>query len=121
MKSEQSTNRRRRVPVLLVAAALLGGCTGMMLGGGGSAGSPIGQDTRSGPALASDQRITSVIRNRFAIDAELDDQDLSVETMRGVVTLRGAVDDYALRERAARLARDVDGVLRVSNQIALRR
>lgn len=112
---------RPGIPVLLVAAAILCGCTGMLLGSGGSAGRPIGHDTRSGTALASDQRITSVIRNRFAVDAELDAQGLSVETMRGVVTLRGAVDDYALRERAARLARDVDGVLRVSNQIALRR
>ena len=121
MKSERGMNRRRPVSFLLVAAALLSGCTGMMLGGGGSAGRPIGQDTRSSQALASDQRITAIIRNRIAIDAELDGQELSVETMRGVVTLRGAVDEYALRERAARLARDVDGVLRVSNQIALRR
>ena len=114
-------NDLQRLAVLGVLAVALGGCTGMMLGGGQSAGRPIGQDTRSASALASDQRISATITNRFAVDDELGRQRISVDTVRGVVTLRGAVDDYLLRERAARLARDVAGVVRVNNQIALQR
>lgn len=106
---------------LIFTVVTLCGCTSMMLGNGTSAGRPIGQESRDATALASDQQITSIVRNRFMADDELNAMQLGVGTLRGVVTLRGSVDSYALRDRAARLANDVDGVLRVNNQIDIER
>ena len=110
---------RNLFPVLCILA--LSGCTSMLLGNGPSAGRPIGQDSRSSTALASDHQITAIVRNRFLADDELNATRLRVDTLRGVVTLRGSVDSYALRDRAARLAADVDGVVHVANQIGIQR
>ena len=101
---------RWAVAATLLLALQLSGCTGMMLGGGGSAGKPIGSG--GGGAEASDLQIEATIRARFSV---------SVESVGGVVTLRGAVPAYAARDHAVRLAADVEDVVRVSNQIQIRR
>lgn len=110
-----------RLLILIFTAIVLCGCTSMLLGNGTSAGRPIGEESRDATELASDHRITATVRNRFMADDELNAMRLGVGTLRGVVTLRGSVDSYALRDRAARLANDVDGVLRVNNQIGIER
>lgn len=107
--------------LILLLATLQCGCTAMMMGGGHSAGRPIGTDSRSTTAVASDQRITAIIRNRYVVDDELSGQAISIVTVQGVVTLGGSVDSYPLRDRALRIASDVPGVIRVTNQIAIRR
>ena len=107
--------------LIVLLAAFQFGCTAMMLGGGQSAGRPIGTDGRSTTAVVSDQRITAIIRNRYVADDELSEQRISIVTVQGVVTLRGSVDSYPLRDRAVRLAADVPGVTRVTNQIAISR
>ena len=104
--------------VMLVAFAGLSGCTSMLVGGSGaSAGRPIGQDNRSASNVARDNRITAAIRARFAADAELGNASLNVDTRQGVVTLRGTLPAFDQRDRAVRLARDVEGVVRVQNQV----
>jgi len=109
-------------PTLILAGLFaLSGCSAMMLGDAGTAGPPIGADTRSAPAAASDRSITAAILGRYAASEGLSGRGLRVDTRRGVVTLRGSVDSYGLRDEAFRLASDVAGVVRVDNQIAIRR
>ena len=110
-----------RLVAVGVIAMFLSGCTSMLLGNGQSAGRPIGTESRSAATLATDQRITAIIRNRFEADEDLSGASLSIRTVDGVVTLRGSVYDFVLRDRAVRLARDVPGVERVSNQIVIGR
>jgi len=93
----------------------------MLLGGGGSAGGSIGEDSRSSISRDQDRQITTTIRGRYAASEALQAAALRVSTVRGVVTLQGDVDDYALRSQAVRLATDVAGVVRVSNQIRISR
>ena len=114
-------NKTRLVSLaaLLVLALPLSACTGMLLGGGGSAGRPIGSGTEG--AQAGDLQIEATIRARFSASSVLDDSNLNVESRGGVVTLRGTVPAYAARDHAQRLASDVDGVVRVSNQIQISR
>lgn len=102
-----------------LALVLLAGCTSMMLGGGQSSGRPIGSDSRTQTAQASDLRITAIVRNRINYDDELGGQDIRIDTLRGVVTLRGSVESYTQRDRAGRLAMDVPDVERVVNQLAI--
>ena len=117
----KSAQRPRSVVTVLVAAIALGGCTSMLTGATGpSAGRPIGKDDRSAATLSRDGEITKTIRARYAADADLGAASLIVETRSGLVTLKGTVRSYEHRDRAVRLARDVDGVARVYNQIAVR-
>ena len=112
---------RRTLAVLVASAVVLGGCTSMLTGAGGpSAGRPIGKDDRSAATLSRDGQITKTIRARYAADPDLGAASLIVETRNGFVTLKGTVGSYEDRDRAVRLARDVDGVARVYNQIAVR-
>lgn len=110
-------------PLVLLAglslAVQLSACTGMLLGGGNSAGRPIG--STAGQSEAGDLQIEATIRARFNASSVLDGSTLSVESVGGVVTLRGSVSAYAARDHAERLAADVNGVDRVSNQIQISR
>lgn len=116
-------NRQIPKPLIILLglslAAQLGACTGMLLGGGNSAGRPIG--STAGRSEASDLQIEATIRARFNASGVLDGSSLSVESVGGVVTLRGSVPAYAARDHAERLAADVNGVDRVSNQIQISR
>ncbi len=107
--------------MIAIAVIALSGCTSMLVGGGGTtAGRPIGQDSRAAATVARDDRITATIRSRYAADRDLSVAALVVETRDGAVTLRGTLSDFGHRDRAVRLARDVDGVIRVHNRISVR-
>lgn len=106
---------------LTITLPALFACTSMLVGtGGSSAGKPIGTDSRSTAEASQDARISTIIRNRFGADASLAAARLQVVTSRRIVTLKGTVPGFDDRDRAGRLAQDVEGVVRVQNQIAVR-
>ena len=72
--------------------------------------------TRAGK-LIDDSAITAQIATRIARDAELSALRIDVDTKNGAVVLRGPAPTDAARKRAAELARGVDGVLSVDNQL----
>jgi hyperosmotically inducible protein len=98
-------------------ALVLSGCTAMLLGGGNSDGTRLGGGSRSSTQMASDNAISSSVRNRLIDDAVLGRYDLRVETVNGRVILDGTVGSYEARERATRLAGAVEGVQRVDSRI----
>jgi hyperosmotically inducible protein len=67
-----------------------------------------------GDALIT-ERVTSAIQG----DSVLRKMDISVETRDGVVHLKGFVDSMSQVDRAAALARKVEGVTAVRNTIRL--
>jgi osmotically-inducible protein OsmY len=96
--------RSEAVRRALILLALLGaGCRG-------SSPRPVAE-------RVSDVTITSAVRAHLAGDAHLTGLDLGVATYRGVVTLTGRVQRESQRERAARLAGQVEGVRGVRNLI----
>ena len=102
--------------VLLGTALILAGCSSLMMtGGGGSYNS--GGDERSRTASAKDTAITAAVRSRHADDPTVGPFDVGVRTVNGQVTLTGTVGSYAARNQAYRLARQVDGVSSVVNQV----
>ena len=112
---------RTRLALSLLLCGVLAACTSALLGGTGApAGRPIGTDARTAATVDQDNRISAVIRSRFRADAELRNASLTVVTRRGRVTLQGHVPSFELRDRAMRLATDVNGVAGVSNHIAIR-
>ncbi|MFA7680853.1 MAG: BON domain-containing protein [Pigmentiphaga sp.] len=68
---------------------------------------------------ASDTAVTAKIKAAFVKEKELSALDISVETTRGVTTLSGKVDAQAQVDLAERVARDVEGVQDVHNNITV--
>jgi len=74
--------------------------------------------TASQPAPAPDDAsITMAVQARYYGAEKVRGHDLTVSTRDGVVTVGGAVDTEAAKQRALALAREVAGVTRVEDQV----
>ena len=68
---------------------------------------------------AADDAIAAAVNERLASDAELRALHIEVQVAAGRVRLRGAAPDTARRARITALARGVDGVVEVVNQVSV--
>jgi hyperosmotically inducible periplasmic protein len=100
--------KSKRTFVLLCAAGLLGlaGCA----------------NTGAGNFL-NDVDVSARVKSAFLAEPSLKSMmmDISVSTEAGVVTLSGAVKNRGLRAKAVSVARSVDGVKRVNDQLTVQR
>ena len=69
---------------------------------------------------AKDVAITTSIKAELARDPTLSALKIDVDTAAGRVALLGSAPDAAAKERATTLARKVDGVVGVDNQLVIR-
>ncbi|MFP3939379.1 MAG: BON domain-containing protein [Thermoanaerobaculia bacterium] len=99
--------RHRRIPPILVTVLFAAVAT---LAAGCATTQPMGQQV-------DDATITTRVKRTLAGDPGVRAFELDVDTMDGVVTLRGSVDDPAASRQAEQLARDVRGVRSVQNRI----
>ncbi len=74
---------------------------------------------KAGDALA-DTAITTKVKTAMLADADVKGLQIEVETRNGVVTLRGTVDSAQAADRAAALARGVDGVTSVDSRLTVK-
>lgn len=102
---------------VLAASLALSSCTGLLLGGGSGGGAPLGSDTRSSSQAATDNAISAEVRERLGNDNAVSRFRIGVYTVNRRVTLSGTVDSYAARDQAVRVARTVQGVSMIDNQI----
>lgn len=65
----------------------------------------------------NDRAITSAVEQKLQSDSQLMGSRINVETIGGEVTLKGSVGSYADINRAAELARSIDGVRMVDNRL----
>ena len=72
-------------------------------------------------SYTDDSVITNTIRARYIEDRVVNFGDVGVTTMNGNVRLSGRVDSSTEASRAAQIARSVDGVRSVENDIMVRR
>jgi hyperosmotically inducible periplasmic protein len=86
--------------IMLMAAGLLIGC----------AATP---EQRSTGEVIDDTAITTKVKTSLLGDPMVSGFAISVETLRGVVSLTGIVNSAAERARAIQVAQDVGGVRRV--------
>jgi hyperosmotically inducible periplasmic protein len=75
---------------------------------------------RSTGTYVDDKVISAQVKAELARDAVTKATQIQVETYEGVVQLSGFADTQEAVTRAAEIARDVDGVQRVVNDIRLR-
>ena len=66
-----------------------------------------------------DAAITTGINAELARDATLSALKIDVDTNNGKVAMHGTAPDAAARERATQLAKKVDGVVSVDNQLQI--
>jgi hyperosmotically inducible protein len=69
--------------------------------------------------VMTDGWITSRVHARFVNEDLLKGSDISVDTSKHVVTLKGTVTARAGRNRATTVARQTEGVRRVVNQLTI--
>ncbi|WP_088278983.1 BON domain-containing protein [Ideonella sp. A 288] len=77
-----------------------------------------GQETVG--AYIDDSTITTQIKGRFIDNKQVDAAAISVETLNGTVMLSGFAKNSAERATAETIARGVNGVKSVRNEIAIR-
>lgn len=68
----------------------------------------------------SDDAIYDSVRRKLASDPLVKGGALEVDVQQGVVTLRGAVEQPKQKSKAEKIARKVDGVKKVINQLEVR-
>lgn len=100
-----------RHPLLALAAALV------LVTASGCAVTR-GQETMG--AYVDDAAITTAVKSRFVEDKQVDAMSIKVETLNGTVMLSGFAKSAAERMTAESLARKVNGVKAVRNELAVR-
>ena len=77
-----------------------------------------GQETVG--AYVDDTGITTLVKTRFIENKQVDAASISVETLNGTVMLSGFAKSSLERNTAENIARGVNGVRMVKNEIAVR-
>jgi len=70
--------------------------------------------------VIDDATVTASVKAMLAEDSTIKAHQVNVETQKGVVQLTGFVDSTTARARAGEIARSVDGVTTVRNDIEIR-
>jgi hyperosmotically inducible periplasmic protein len=73
---------------------------------------------KAGDAI-SDSRITMTVQSKYFASNEVKGHEIDVDTDHSVVTLKGKVDSENARQQAVQIARGVDGVTRVEDQLTI--
>lgn len=84
-----------------------------------SAGTTIAQKTKVAGQAMNDTEITAKIKSILLNEPGLKSLKITVETIKGVVTLSGSVDTQANADKAIKLAESVDDVKSVKNKLAI--
>jgi osmotically-inducible protein OsmY len=89
--------------VVLLVAFYLSGCQAIT-------GETLGQNI-------DDTTITTSVKSKMAVDKASSLTRVGVETTRGTVQLTGVVDSQAKKNKAGEIAKSVDGVKNVVNNL----
>jgi hyperosmotically inducible periplasmic protein len=83
----------------------------------------VGEKTKDGLSktgeVMTDTWITTRVKQRFVADDLLKDSDISVDTDKHVVTLKGTVTNSAGRTKAGTIAKRTEGVRSVVNRLTI--
>ena len=99
---------RRALSVLAMVAALGWGAAGCQTTTGKTAGENV-----------SDASISTMVQSKLTADRMSNFTRVDVDTERGVVNLSGVVPSAEQKARAAEIARQVNGVKRVNNNLQI--
>lgn len=95
------------------------GCVLLAVGAAGTGGYYLGSDSRGVGTVMNDAAITASVKSKLLGDSDIKGLQVNVDTHNGVVTLHGKIQSRSLRRKATSLARGVEGVTRVKNQLEI--
>jgi hyperosmotically inducible periplasmic protein len=85
-----------------------------------ASGCAVTRGQESVGAYVDDATITTQIKSRFVENKDVDAASIKVETLNGTVMLSGFAKDTTEKSTAEAVARRVNGVKSVKNEIAVR-
>ncbi|MBP6251188.1 MAG: BON domain-containing protein [Rubrivivax sp.] len=85
-----------------------------------TAGCAVSRGQQTTGAYIDDATITSQVKSRMLDNPNVAGTSISVETLNGTVMLSGFAKNATEKSTAERIARDVNGVKSVKNEIAVR-
>lgn len=85
-----------------------------------ASGCAVSRGQESVGAYIDDAGITTLVKSRFFEDKDVAGSSISVETLKGTVMLSGFAKSTVERNKAEVIARGVQGVTSVRNEIAVR-
>lgn len=97
---------------LLLSTLLAAGCSSMV------GTNPDGSKKTTGQVI-DDATITSKVKTALLADPDISGLKINVDTAGGIVKLKGEVKSMALRKKAESIAKGVDGVKKVDNQLVI--
>lgn len=107
---------RKLIGLLIVAALpLLGGCVVAALGGATAGGLLVSEDRRTIGTMTEDQGIE--LRTSSRLDDKLRSSHINVTSYNRLALLSGEVPNAGARDEAERIARGVDNVRGVFNEL----
>jgi len=83
------------------------------------AGAYVEDKTSQTVQVVDDAAITTALKIKFVADADLKALDINVDTVGGVVTLTGMAPSATAKNRATEIARTVNGVSNVNNNLTV--
>jgi hyperosmotically inducible protein len=83
-------------------------------------GDKLGAQTSKAGVAIDDSEITSKVKAAIFAEPGLKTLQISVDTVKGVVTLSGSVDSQSISNRAKELANAVAGVQDVENRLVVK-
>jgi osmotically-inducible protein OsmY len=109
----------RTLLMAIMTVNLLSGCAAVIVGGAAAGASAV-HERRSVGTMVDDEGIEWKVRSALHDDKPLNSQShISVISLNGVVLLVGQTPTEALRQQATNLARGVDKVRVVHNELAI--
>ncbi|MEO5954778.1 MAG: BON domain-containing protein [Nitrospiraceae bacterium] len=92
-------------------------CTALVVGGAFITGAVTAADKAMEKTPISDTWLTAKTKIALAADGRVKGRQIDVETTQGVVMLRGKVDSDVAKQAAANIAKLLDGVKSVKNDL----
>lgn len=109
---------RNATRALLTAALVALGVSGCASWRANHANTASNAPAHRGPVeTTADAAITAKVKTAMAMDKDVSASHIDVDTVRGVVTLKGTVKDATERQRAIEIARNVSGVVDVQDEL----
>jgi hyperosmotically inducible protein len=109
------------LPLALAVALVLSGCGAALVGGAGYTGYKGATDERSIGTIVDDSVISTSVKTKMISDEFVKARHIDVDVLNGVVYLIGVVESASQKRMAGDIARSVDGVRRVENQLVVGR
>ncbi len=102
---------------VLIMSSMFSGCAPAILGGAAYGGYKGATDERSVGTIMDDSILSTKIKTKMIGDEFIKARNIDVDVLNGVVYLIGVVESSSQKRMAAGIARGVEGVRHVENQL----